>query len=168
MGLEAFDVAPDNKGGRKKKEGEETDERWEPHGDPFTNSKDTDEEWWAEKAKEACAQYSFVEDSDGSFSDDFFERREQIGQLASWVHLSSVEARKKMAEAGFYETDWEEFIDKGRDAWMDHRIPGYEQKKKKMSALNSFGSSSSSSGSSDDDEEEESSSGLLSVVNNAK
>lgn len=117
MGLEAFDIAPDNKGGRKEKDDEEEEQYGRRVEGTFNPEVDT-EEWWRERIEEVCGELN--ED------DDFETNADKIGDLASATAEFPVDVRKRLHKHGIFETDWEEVLDYYPDHVLDSRYPGYD------------------------------------------
>lgn len=163
MGLEEFDVAPDNEGGRPKGSKENTSDNTSfggakrSHGEPYTPAVDGDTEWWQEQI-DAVVGTSFLSDEDDSdFSDDYLERKKELRQLADRLHINTIDLRVKLEEEGLLEVDWEEFAEKEYDGSVSARVPGHGSKSSSSSSSGRFGSSSASP-----------SDGLASLVDNAK
>lgn len=163
MGLEEFDIAPDNKGGRPPKSSSSNDEGDDSthgvnrsHGEPYTPARDGDTEWWEEQVDEVTST-SFLDDDESGFSDDYTERKKEIMQLSDRLHINTIDLREKLAAEGIYETDWEEYVEREFDGDPSARIPGVSKSSSSSSSSPSFGSGSS-----------EASDGLQSLVNNAK
>lgn len=138
MGLDAFNVAPDNKGGRKKKE-ETDDQGFSEERDPgyehdaLTIEKDTEEYW---------------QDLFDRFVTGEEPNNEELVQLVAWTQTNPRTVKTKMYEY---------------DIWTAEDIDDimWEPPTKAEAILGKLGSGSS--GSSDDDDNEPSS-GLSSFM----
>lgn len=147
MGLEDFNIAPDNKGGRKKKE-EKQDNSPRTRmvdGEAFTMEDDT-KEWWQEQLRAEVVEQS----------GDNIE--EKIPTLAGYVFMNPVSVRIKLEEHEIHETDWDQYVE-------DH--PVYEEDQRILDHLGEVDNSSSSSTDFLSSEESEDS-GLASLVKDAK
>lgn len=150
MGIESFNIAPDNKGGRPKKEEQETVGKSRSYGDAYTPYK-ADEDWWREKINESV---------DGSEinTDDFDQFVQDMMQLADHVHTSTIEVEKLLDEAGVVDIDWSWVREEAPDEWKDMRWPREARHKTFSPDIDT----------STEEEDEEPAGGLASIVNEAK
>lgn len=151
MGIESFNIAPDNKGGRPTKDEQETVGRDRGYGDPYTPYK-ASKEWWEEKVEEAV-------DGGEINTEDYDQFVEDIIQLSDYVHTVSIEVEKMLDEAGVVDIDWEWVREEAPDEWKDLRWP--KQARHEVFAPDVESSST-------EEEEEETAGGLASIVNEAK
>lgn len=174
MGLDQFDVAPDNKGGRKPKDEDEKgfSSRSVEDGEPFVRGLDR-EEWWQDKVNQ------MLDEADADNVEEIIPR------LSGYTFVHPITCRIKLEEHGIHETDWDWYTDEYPMYEDDKRIKdhlGEDTTSSSSGGLQSFASDDdSSSGETDpleqlsidgDDEDEsiddESNSGLQSLVDNAK
>jgi len=143
MGLEKFNIAPDNKGGRP--EGSTKDDKGrnltrETEGRALT-SENGDKEWWLNVISEVLG-------TEGIPDTTFIEKAKAIEELAAHTWTNPMTVRTQLDEHGILETDWEEYEDKFDMVEGDCRIPGNiaaDIRITKASRSSSSGSSSSSS-----------------------
>lgn len=118
MGLDQFNVAPDNKGGRKP---EREDDKFSPRGDsssPYVSEEDNGEDWWRQKAQEALGHNMPTQ---GSIS----ELEEHIMDISDYIHATPILVWKKLDHHDITEVNWEEYRDHYPEHTLDDRVPGY-------------------------------------------
>lgn len=149
MGIQDFNVAPDNKGGRPpKSEQEKEEEKGIVKGRPYVDS-EADEEWWEEVLDHVVGEGSVPGDSIESKS-------KHITDISDYTHLQPPEVWKQLEEHEMVDVDWDEYKEVYGTSGTDSRIPGVGSEP---------GSGSFSSGSS---ESETTATGLKSIIDAAK
>lgn len=150
MGLEEFDIAPDNKGGRKPKEEEDGKRALrDGEGRSYVQDQSRGEDWWLEVMQSSLNRQSIE-------GETIEEMENDISVLADYIHTNPLLVWKKLDEHGFIDMDWEEYRDYYSERLMDARVPGGPE------VIGEKTSTSFSSNSLDDD------SGLAAVIKDAK
>lgn len=170
MDLEGMDV-PDNKGGRPPKNDDNySEDRGVEHA--YTPGLDS-EEWWLDRVNDRTSPEELEEM-------DMFDRMETIGLISHDTASDPFFVRRKLAEHGIYDTDWDTYIewrreDTGRGFW-DCRIPQEEVSMELIPrGVSTSSKSSSSSGGflsgatgDDDDDGIDTNTGLGGLLQDAK
>lgn len=148
MGLDNFNVAPDNKGGRPEKDEEETDEDRTVRGEPFVEEK-ADKSWWLKVMTDSIGQRELPQD-------DFQQFLDAISTLADHVHTQPINVLHELEEHEIQYIEWEWVKENSDERGFDARWPG--EGPVTGSSSPSFGSTSSY----------DSDSGLGSIIDAAK
>lgn len=150
MGLDNFNIAPDNKGGRKPKEEKDGKRALRSgEGRSYVRDQSRGEEWWLEVLSGALGRESINGDTIEDMEND-------ISVLADYIHTNPLLVWKKLDEHGFIDMDWDEYREYYTDRLMDARVPGGPEV--------TGGGTSTTFGSNSLDED----SGLAAVINDAK
>lgn len=151
MGIDSFNIAPDNKGGRPSKEEQEEEETVERYSGRVYVASEADENWWKETINELFGGIDL-------HTLDKEELRDKITELSDFTHTNPVEIRKELEEHKLIGDEWEEYVEQSPDHTLDGRVPGVEGPTDTKSYSPSFSSSSK------DDTPE----GLQSIIDAAK
>lgn len=139
MGLEQFDVAPDNKGGRPEKEEQDSGSFSSRYDGRVLVEGDADKDWWEEVLVEAIGQEELP-------MDDFDEFINASSELSNHVHSQTINVWKSLEEHGVANIDWKWLKSECPDEWVDPRWPGEESITGSTSRFGSSGGSSAGEG----------------------
>lgn len=148
MGLEQFDVAPDNKGGRPESEEEGEENQGRAHGRSLVIDS-VDDEWWEEVLEEVLGRKTLP-------CDDYQEFARATMRLADYTHSLGHSVWFSLRKEGAGDVDWEWFKEEAPDESVRRVFPEEYQAKKSTSTR--FGSSAG----------KQPSDGLSSIIDAAK
>lgn len=148
MGLEQFDVAPDNQGGRPEKDEEERTGHNSTYGEALEMSR-ADEEWWEEILEEVLGVKTMP-------CDDYEEFSIATMRLADYTHSLGHSVWRSMKEENAGGVDWEWFKEEAPDELVRRVFP------------NEFESGSSSSSRFGSSSGKQAGDGLTSIIDAAK
>lgn len=116
MGLQEFDIAPDNKGGRKEQEKEMVIPTRKVSGRPLTHEGRT-EDWWKATMKQCLGSKRIPQSN-------MDEMMTHVAELASFTHSQTITVLTELESLGIVSFEWEDYREWLPEELHDDRIPG--------------------------------------------